>query len=64
MLDDHTYNLLEQLAQESKSLKRIKNEYQTDHGGCDECEAFWQKMEQDKEEHIRELKQMIATHLE
>jgi len=63
MLKNHEYNLLLQLAQEHKSLWRIKNEYLKDAGGCEECKKFWEKMEKDKEDHIKELTGLIKKHL-
>lgn len=45
MLDDHKFDILNQLAQESKSLWRIQNEYLENAraAGHDECAAFWGK---------------------
>lgn len=64
MLSDHLYNLMAQITEESKALKRIRENYQKDHGGCDSCAAFWDKMEKDKEEHVEELKGLIKEHLD
>lgn len=63
MLDNHVYNLMLQLVQENKSLWRVKNEYKKDSGGCEECKKFWQKMEKDKENHVRELTALLTNHL-
>lgn len=63
MLKNHEYNLIEQLAQEHKSLWRVTNEYAKDAGDCDECKAFWARMEKDKEEHVAELTAMLKKHL-
>lgn len=63
MLENHHYNLMEQLVQENKSLWRIKNNYKKDAGSCDTCSAFWDKMEKDKEEHVSELSDLIKNHL-
>ena len=57
------YNLINQLAQEQKSLWRIKKMYKEDAGDCEECKAFWDKMEKDKEDHVSELKGLIKTHI-
>lgn len=64
MLDNHAYNLMNQLVEEQKSLWRIKNMYQKDAGDCAECGSFWEKMETDKEEHIQDLLSLIKGHLE
>jgi len=63
MLENHHYNLMKQLVQENKSLWRIKNNYKKDAGSCDDCAAFWDKMEKDKEDHITELTGLIKKHL-
>ncbi|MEX2145351.1 MAG: hypothetical protein WD712_03225 [Candidatus Spechtbacterales bacterium] len=63
MLENHTYNLHHQLVQENKSLWRIKNHYLKDAGDCAKCQKFWEKMEADKEEHVRELEQLIKDHM-
>jgi hypothetical protein len=51
-----------QMIAENKSLWRIKNSYQKD-SDCDKCLVFWKKMEKDKEDHIRELNNLIKEHL-
>jgi len=62
-MDNHLYNLIEQTANEHKSLWRIKDEYKKDAGACEECLAFWNKMEKDKKDHISELKELLKKHL-
>ncbi len=64
MLDNHVYNLFAQMVEEHQSLYRIKNNYQADAGSCEQCTAFWEKMEADKEDHIEELDGLIKAHLE
>jgi hypothetical protein len=63
MLENEVYNLMNQLVQEHKSLWRIKNHYQSESGGCEECLAFWKKMEEDKSSHIEELKGLVSKHI-
>lgn len=64
MLDNHLYNLMMQLVQEHKTLWRIKNDYLGDAEGCSDCEAFWKKMEQDKQDHVNEIMGMIEAHFD
>ncbi len=64
MLPNHLYNLVHQLIQEHKSLWRIKNHYLQDSQGCEKCQEFWKKLEEDKESHISELLELIREHLE
>ena len=59
MLENHHYNLLEQIVDESKSLWRIKKRYKQDVGDGES----WEKLEQDKEDHIKELEEFVRTHL-
>ncbi len=54
---------MHQLTQESKSLWRIKNNYQREAVSDDE-KAFWTKLETDKESHIVELRKLIKAALE
>ncbi len=63
MLDNYVYDLINQLVQESQSLWRIKREYITDAGQCEECKEFWEKLAKDKEKHIEELEKLVAKHL-
>ena len=62
MLDNNTYNLMAQITEESQSLWRIKNSYKRDAGGCKECMDFWDKLEKDKQEHIKDLEKLITEH--
>ena len=52
-----------QMVQEHKSLWRIKNEYMKDAEDCDNCKSFWAKMEKDKEDHIKELTELLKSHM-
>lgn len=54
---------MEQLAQEHKSLWRIKDEYMKDAEGHPDCQAFWKKLEADKEAHVKELTTLLKKHL-
>jgi len=63
VLDDNTYNLMMQLIEENQSLWRINNNYIRDAGGCGECQEFWKKLQKDKEEHIKELEELVKKHL-
>jgi hypothetical protein len=62
MNNNHLYNLMTQLTQEMKSLWRIEKHY------LEECEAeeekvFWRNMKEDKENHIKELKELVKKTL-
>ena len=58
METNNVYNLMHQLTQESKSLWRIKNNYQAE-AVSDEENAVWMKLAQEKEATITELKELI-----
>ena len=62
MLDNNTYNLMAQLTEESQSLWRIRNSYLNDAGPCGECRQFWEKLAEDKEQHIRDLERLVSEH--
>lgn len=62
MLDNHVYNLIQQLAEESKTAWRT-TQYINDAGDCDPCRSFWQKLKADKDDHINDLSAMIQQHL-
>lgn len=53
-----TYNLMNQLTQESKSLWRITNVYMKE-AADDEQKTFWQKLAAEKEAVITALKELI-----
>jgi hypothetical protein len=53
-----------QMVAEHKSLWRIKNMYKKDAAKCKECMSFWEKLEKDKENHIKELSRLIKQHME
>lgn len=63
MQKNHVYNLIEQCAQEHKSLWRITSDYIKDAKGNKDEIAFWKKMAKDKAEHVEELERMIAKQL-
>ena len=64
MLSNHLYNLMLQVTEESKSLKRIKSEYLTDAPDCPDCKMLWERLAEQKESNIEDLKMLIKTHLE
>ena len=50
MLDNHTYNLMNQIVQEHKSIWRINKEYQKDAGDCSDCKALWKEVASTKKD--------------
>ena len=56
------FNLINQLTQESKSLWRIKDQYQND-AVTDEQRDFWSKMQKDKEIIVAELQERIKKEI-
>jgi hypothetical protein len=63
MTDNNLYNLMTQLTQESRSLWRIENEYSADAEGDAAATAFWDKLADDKREHIEELQKLIKERM-
>jgi hypothetical protein len=64
MLDNSVYNLIAQLAEESKSIWRIRNNYLKDSEGDAEAQEFWRSLEQDKQDHIRRLSELLARRVQ
>ena len=63
MLDNNTYDLLEQLLIENQSLWRIKNSYRNDAGMDNETKQVWNFIEKDKEELVKILTEKIKERL-
>jgi hypothetical protein len=63
MLNNATYNLMEQLLVENKSLWRIKNNYKSDSAMDTESKQLWDIIEKDKEEVVRMLKEKLRERL-
>lgn len=56
-MNNHDFNILNQLTQEQKSLWRIENHYITEAINKDE-EKFWKKMKTQKTKVVAELSSM------
>jgi hypothetical protein len=63
MEDNATYNLLKQYEIEHKSLWRITKHYIKEAKGDKTALAFWKKLEEDKKNHLQELKVLIKARL-
>ena len=63
LLDDNTYNLMEQLEIENQSLWRIKNSYKNDAADDDESKQLWTVIEKEKEEVVRLLSEKVRQRL-
>ena len=63
MLDNDTFNLMEQLEIENKSLWRIKNNYGNDDSMDNESKQLWKLLERDKEEVVRLLTEKVRERL-
>ena len=53
---------MNQITQESKSLWRIKNNYQKEAKNKD-LKAFWTKLAKEKEAHLKEMKDFLKKEL-
>ncbi|MCB9809021.1 hypothetical protein H6776_01345 [Candidatus Nomurabacteria bacterium] len=62
MDNNHLYNLATQLTQEMKSLWRIEKHY-IEQSESEEEKVFWRNMKNDKENHIKELKELVKKAL-
>ena len=63
MLDNNTYNLMEQLLIENRSLWRIKNNYKTDSAMDNESKQLWNTIEKEKEELVNILADKLRERL-
>ncbi len=63
MLDNNTYNLMEQLLVENRSLWRIKNNYKSDSTMDDESKRLWDFIEKDKEEIVKLISERLMERL-
>lgn len=63
ILDNDTYNLMEQLEIENKSLWRIKNSYENDPAMDSQSRQLWSLIENEKEEVVRLLTEKIRERL-
>ncbi len=63
ILDNNTYNLMEQLTIENRSLWRIKNNYKHDAFMDNETKQLWSRIENDKEELVRLLTEKLRERL-
>jgi hypothetical protein len=63
MLDNDTYNLMEQLEIESRSLWRIENDYKNDASTDNETRQLWNLIEKDKEKIVRILTEKVRERL-
>lgn len=62
-MDNHIYNLMTQMTTEQRSLWRIKKHY-LDESSSEEERVFWKNLINDKENHIKELKELIKPTLQ
>ena len=62
-MHNNTYNITRQLVEENTSLWRIQNEYLKDAEGNAELTAFWNKLAEDKKQHIADLQALLKKEL-
>lgn len=62
MENNNSYNLMNQITQESKSLWRIKNHYENE-ATTPELKVFWEKLAQEKESYISEMKRFLKNEM-
>jgi hypothetical protein len=63
MLDNNTYNLMEQLVVENRSLWRIKNNYKNDSVKDEENIQLWSTIEQAKQDIVELLTEKLRERL-
>lgn len=63
MLDNNTYNLMEQLTNGNKSFWRIKNNFRNDASNNNEIQELWIFIEKDKQELAKLLTEKLQKRL-
>lgn len=63
MTENNLYNLMLQYTVEARSLWRIKDDYMKDAENSPESKAIWEKLIKDKEEHLKDLRQLIKKEI-
>lgn len=61
-MDNNLYNLMTQMTIEQRGVWRIKKHY-LEEGSSEEERVFWKNLVNDKENHIKELKELIKLAL-
>lgn len=61
-MDNHLYNLMIQAVQEQKSLWRIKKFYMEE-SSSEEEKVFWKRTMEDKENHVKDLLDLVKKGL-
>jgi len=62
-MENHVYNIMRQIVEEHTSLWRLKNDYTADAQGYPEEAGYWEKLSQDKEQHITDMTNMLREYL-
>ena len=62
-MNNHEYNIMNQLIQEQKSLSRIENMY-INEAQSEEEKTVWERIKSDKQSHIQQLKKLVKGTLE
>lgn len=62
MKTNNLYNLMTQMTEEAKSVWRIEKHY-LDEAGSEEERIFWKTLLQEKENSIRELKELVRKEI-
>jgi len=63
MLNNHLYNLYSLITEESRTLWRLKNEYQKDSDHCEDCKKMCKELVENKEKEIDKLQEIIKKHM-
>lgn len=62
MNSNNLYNMMTQLTQEARSLWRAEKHYVTE-AASEEERVFWKNLIADKQNHVRELKELIKKEM-
>lgn len=61
-IDNHTYNLIKALTKKAQAVWRYE-QYMKDSGDCEKCKALWEKLKEEDNQHLEEMKKLLGEHV-
>jgi hypothetical protein len=61
-LDNHSYDVVKALTKKADAIS-VYDQYLKDSQGCEQCQMFWNRLKQEDEKHVEELKSLATNHL-
>lgn len=61
MMNNHSYDLVNTLAEKSQALWRY-DKYLEDSKSCEQCQMLWNKLKHQEEKEVEEMEKILTTH--